>query len=262
MDYCTIKVLARGDFATSGSPSFACEESADCHREFLLFLFTGTSPRWPKVWRIGVMRSEVSFAGGQSPGEFPLDFFAAVNRHDEFEAVASIRRVALQPDGQPSPRVEELGGEWDSIGVGLCLVEEGCCAGSVGTGDERQTARSVYNGYAQEGKQEGGSGMVHCSRRAALGFALGAEFTNGSRWRTDASGRCRLFGGNRESVPDVAWPVDNGHRGMACVEPVAEAPHPPRGRVAIDSEHFGDERCGVGHTSGTGASRHRFRLRA
>jgi hypothetical protein len=83
------------------------------------------------------MRSEVSFAGGQSPGEFPLDFFAAVNRHDEFEAVASIRRVALQPDGQPSPRVEELGGEWDSIGVGLCLVEEGCCAGSVGTGEER-----------------------------------------------------------------------------------------------------------------------------
>jgi hypothetical protein len=83
------------------------------------------------------MRTEVSFAGGQSSGDFPLDFFAAVNRHDEFEAVASVRRVALQPDGQPSPRVEELGGEWDSSGVGLCLVEEGCCAGNVGTGEDR-----------------------------------------------------------------------------------------------------------------------------
>jgi hypothetical protein len=37
MDHRTIKVLARGDFATSGSPSFACEESVDCHREFLFF---------------------------------------------------------------------------------------------------------------------------------------------------------------------------------------------------------------------------------
>jgi hypothetical protein len=27
MDHRTIKVLARGDFATSGSPSIACEES-------------------------------------------------------------------------------------------------------------------------------------------------------------------------------------------------------------------------------------------
>jgi hypothetical protein len=83
------------------------------------------------------MRTDGSFLGGQSTGGFPLDFFAAVNRHDEFEAVASVRRVALQPDGQPSPRVEELGGEWDSTGVGLCLLAEGCCAGAVGTGEDR-----------------------------------------------------------------------------------------------------------------------------
>jgi hypothetical protein len=85
------------------------------------------------------MRSEVSFGGGPSTGTvtFPLDFFAAVNRHDKFEAVACVRRAALQPNGLPSPRVEELGGEWDSSGVGLCVMGEGCCAGSIGTAEDR-----------------------------------------------------------------------------------------------------------------------------
>jgi hypothetical protein len=84
------------------------------------------------------MRSQVSFAGGSSGREeFPADFFAAVNQRDEDTAFASVRRVAMLPDGQPSPRVVELGGEWDSsVVVSLAWLKEECCAGSLG-GEER-----------------------------------------------------------------------------------------------------------------------------
>jgi uncharacterized protein YneF (UPF0154 family) len=85
------------------------------------------------------MRSSVSFGGSQVMGEptFPSDFFAALADGEENGAFASVRREAILPDGQPSPRVVELGGEWDtSVVVSLCLLDEGCCAGSVG-GEER-----------------------------------------------------------------------------------------------------------------------------
>jgi hypothetical protein len=84
------------------------------------------------------MRAQVSFSGESSGREeFPSDFFAAVNQRAEDAAFASVRRVAMLPDGQPSPRVVELGGEWDSsVVVSLAWLKEECCAGSLG-GEER-----------------------------------------------------------------------------------------------------------------------------
>jgi hypothetical protein len=68
---------------------------------------------------------------------FPSDFFAGLADGEEGGAFASVRREAILPDGQPSPRVVELGGEWDtSVVVSLCMLDEGCCAGSVG-GEDR-----------------------------------------------------------------------------------------------------------------------------
>ena len=75
---------------------------------------------------------------------FPFDFFAALHKGDDDEALACLRSEAV-PDGEvPSPRAEALikSGEWDSNQkLSLVLIEANACTGRVGNDDYRFCGR-------------------------------------------------------------------------------------------------------------------------
>jgi hypothetical protein len=130
----------------------------------LFFLPTGRR----RVWG---MRPSMSFGGSQVMGEpmFPADFFAALANGEEGGAFASVRREAILPDGQPSPRVVELGGEWDtSVVVSLCMLDEGCCAGSVG-GKDRFCGKARATCNIDKHKRST-TRMVHCGWQLLTGY--------------------------------------------------------------------------------------------
>ena len=67
--------------------------------------------------------------------QFPANFFEALNRGSDDDALACMRAEAISPDGRtPSPRVEELirNGEWDAkVRVPLVWVGSDACGGRV-----------------------------------------------------------------------------------------------------------------------------------
>jgi uncharacterized protein YneF (UPF0154 family) len=112
------------------SLSARCEQLAPSETpEFVFF-------SCPSVRVIG-MRSSASFSGeSASTVRSAVEaFFAAVNDGDGDAAKDALRGLSLAPDGQPSPRVQELidSGEWDAHAVVcLVLVDSYGCAGMVG----------------------------------------------------------------------------------------------------------------------------------
>lgn len=73
---------------------------------------------------------------GDADPQFPANFFAALNRGSDDDALACMRAEAMSPDGRtPSPRVEPyiLNGEWDAkVRVPLVWVGSDACGGRVG----------------------------------------------------------------------------------------------------------------------------------